>query len=125
MKTLAIVAALLALPFAACTAMKRWQAEDTDDLLVAAGFTIKSADQPEQLSKLEAMEPLKIVRRVKDGQMLYTYADPYVCKCLFVGTAQQYQEYRRLALQKQIADEQLQAAEAQEAAAMDMEWWWW
>jgi hypothetical protein len=117
--------AVLALVFASCTAMRRWEAADTDDLLVAAGFAAKSADTPEAMAKLKAMTPLKIIRRVKDGEMVYTYADPYDCQCLLVGNAQQYQEYRRLAVQKQIADEQLQAAEAEEAAAMDVGWWWW
>ena len=108
-----------------CSTIRKWEAGPTDDLLVAAGFTVKSADTPEQMAKLKAMEPLKIVRRVKNGEMLYTYADPYDCQCVLVGNAQQYQQYKKLGLQKQIADENLQAAEANEAAAMDTEWWWW
>ena len=125
MKKTTVVMLSLVLGLSACTAMRKWEAGPTDDLLVAAGFTIKSADSPEAMAKLKAMEPLKIVRRVKDGQMVYTYADPYNCQCLFVGDAKQYQEYQKLALQKQIANEQMQAAEANEAAAMDMQWWWW
>ena len=127
MKRATLTAALLAVLFTlpACTAMKKWEAGDTDDLLVAAGFSIKSANTPEQMAKLKAMTPLKIVRRVKDDKMYYTYADPYDCQCLFVGDSDQFQKYQSLAIKKQMAQDQLQAAEANEAAAMDMEWWWW
>jgi len=45
-----------------------------------------------------------------------------------VGDPQAYAEYQRLALQKQLADERLEAAEAEESAAMDWNvwgpWWW-
>ena len=127
MKPLAAVLALLALSLAlsACTAMRKWESGSTEDLLSAAGFTIRSADTPAQMAKLKSFEPYKMIRRVKNGELLYTYADPSNCQCLFVGNADQYAEYKRLALKKQIADEQLQAAEANEAAMMDSEWWWW
>ena len=56
------------------------------------------------------------------------YADPYSCNCLYVGDQQAYAEYKRLALQKQIADERFEAAEAEESAAIDGGLWepvWW
>jgi hypothetical protein len=39
------------------------------------------------------------------------YADRNVCKCLYVGTEQQYQEYRKLVQQQSMADEAAVAAE--------------
>jgi hypothetical protein len=123
-----LVAALLLaslLPLPACTAMRRMASGEKEDLMVAAGFTIKSADTPEAAAKLKKLEPFKMIRRVKDGQMYYTYADPDNCQCMFVGNSTQYMEFQRLLLKKQIADEHMQAAEANEAAAMDMEWAWW
>ena len=55
------------------------------------------------------------------------YADPYSCNCLYVGDQQAYAEYKRLALQRQIADERLEAAEAEDSAAIDWSLWgpWW
>lgn len=123
--TLVTTVVALALTLSACTAIKKMEAKDTDDLLVAAGFTIKSADTPEALAKLKQLKPLTMVRRVKDNQMYYTYADPYSCQCLFVGQSEQYMEYKRLAFKQQIASEQLETAEAEEDAAMNMGWWWW
>jgi len=120
---------MLATAFAlvGCAAMRRHEARDTGDLLVSAGFTMKPASTPEQAQQLRAMPPLKLISQPKDGTVLYRYADPYSCHCLYVGDQQAYAEYKRLALQKQIADERLEAAEAEESAAVDWGLWgpWW
>ena len=109
-----------------CTAIRRDEAQSAEDLLVAAGFKVMLADEPDEMAKLQAMKPaLRVVPRQKDGTIVYTYADPYNCMCVYVGTQDNYAEYRQLALEKQIADERVEAAEANEAAAMDMGWYWW
>src|SRR6266404_4459856 len=81
-----------------CAAMHRHEARDTGDLLVAAGFTTKPADTPARAQQLHAMPPLKLVSESKDGNVVYRYADPYSCDCLYVGDQQAYAEYKRLAL---------------------------
>ena len=120
---------LLATAFAlgGCAAMRRHEARDTGDLLVSAGFTTKPADTPERAQQLHAMPPLKLVSESEDGNVVYRYADPYGCDCLYVGDQQAYAEYKRLALQRQIADERLEAAEAEDSAAIDWSLWgpWW
>ena len=105
-----------------CAAMRRHEARDTGDLLVSAGFTTRPADTPERAQQLHAMPPLKLVSQSKDGNVVYRYADPYSCDCLYVGDQQAYAEYKLLALQKQIADERLEAAQAEESFAGS--WWW-
>jgi hypothetical protein len=120
---------VLATAFAVgCAAMRRHEARDTGDLLVAAGFRSKPADTPEREQRLRALPPLKMVSQSKDGHLVYRYADPYSCDCLYVGDEQAYAEYKRLALKKQIAEERLETAEAEEGAAMDWglwgPWWW-
>jgi len=111
-----------------CAAMRRREARDTGDLLISAGFTTRPADTPERVQQLHAMPSLKLVLESKDGNVVYRYADPYSCDCLYVGDQQAYAQYKRLALEKQIADERLEAAEAEESAAMDWTlwgpWWW-
>jgi len=120
---------LLATAFAlgGCAAMRRHEARDTGDLLVSAGFTTKPADTPERAQQLHAMPPLRLVSESEDGNVVYRYADPYSCDCLYVGDQQAYAEYKRLALQRQIADERLEAAEAEDSAAIDWSLWgpWW
>jgi hypothetical protein len=119
---------VMALAVGGCAAMHRQEAKDTGDLLVAAGFRPKPADTPARAQQLSAMPPLKMIAQSKDGNLVYRYADPYSCNCLYVGDQQAYAEYRRLALEKQIADERLQAAQAEEDMAMDWDlwgpWWW-
>jgi len=44
-----------------CAAMRRHEARDTGDLLVAAGFRSKPADTPEREQRLRALPPLKMV----------------------------------------------------------------
>ncbi len=111
-----------------CAATRRHEARDTGDLLVAAGFSSKPADTPQQEQQLRELLPLKMVSQSKDGHLVYRYADPYSCDCLYVGDEQAYAEYKRLALKKQVAEERLEAAEAEESAAIDWglwgPWWW-
>jgi hypothetical protein len=55
--------------------------------------------------------------------VIYFYADPDFCKCLYAGSQQDYSRYRQLAIQQQIAQEQMDAAEMNEDAAMDWGMW--
>jgi hypothetical protein len=111
-----------------CAAIRQEEAQNTGNLLAAAGFTVKPADTPAKVEHFKTMPPLKMVSRTKDGNLVYMLADPYSCNCLYVGGPKQYQEYRRLALQKQIAEDKLMAAQAEEDAAMNWglwgPWWW-
>lgn len=114
---------LFACAIAGCAYVRKEEAKDAESTLAAAGFRMKPADTPEKLAKLQAMPARKIVTRTKDGQVVYLYADPDYCKCLYAGTQPQYDRYRQLALEKQIAQEQIDAAEMNEDAAMDWGMW--
>ena len=122
--TAALLGATLLL--SACSAIRRDEAQRAEDLMVVAGCKVMRADEPAETAKLQAMKPaLRVVPRRKDGVIVYTYADPYNCMCVYVCTQDNYAEYRELALEKQIAEDKVQAAEANEAASMDMGWYWW
>jgi len=117
-----------AIALSGCAAMRREEARDTGDLLVSAGFRPRPADTPERAQQLRTMPALKIVSASKDGHVVDRFADPYSCECLYVGDEQAYHEYKRLALERELADERLEAAEAEENAAIDWTmwgpWWW-
>jgi hypothetical protein len=66
---------------------------------------------PEGEAKLKALKPHKMVKGMKEGKVVYVYPDPQKCGCAYVGGEQQYAAYRRLALQQQIAEDNLLAAE--------------
>lgn len=116
------------LPLGGCSEVRQSEAQRTENLLAAAGFTVKLADTPAKLANLKALPPLKMQTRTKDGNIVYSYADPDNCKCLYVGSPKEYQEYKRLEVNRQIAQDQRIAAEGAESAAMDWgawgPWWW-
>ena len=103
---LVVAAALLTL--SGCAAIRRQDAASTEQLLAAAGFQMRAADNPERVHDLTAMPPLKIVRRSQDSNVTYTFADPHKCRCLYVGGAKEYSAYQRLAREKRIEEERLQ-----------------
>jgi hypothetical protein len=107
-----------------CSAIRKSEAQSEENLLAAAGFKAKPADTTEKLAQLKALPALKMEMRTGDGgQVGYSYADPYNCKCLYVGGPQQYAEYQRLAVKQQIAMDRVEAAEAQEDAELDWGMW--
>ena len=124
---LVIVAATL---LADCTAIRREQARSMGDYLQEAGFTIRQADTAAAMQKLQAMPPGKMVKRLKDGVVVYTYADPYDCKCVYVGNQAQYTRYMEVRHGEEMAAAQIdtqQMEASEEQATMDTTdtWWWW
>jgi hypothetical protein len=106
-----------------CAAIRAHQSAETEQVLAAAGFQMKPADTSERLAHLQTLTPRKVIRYTRDGQVHFVYADPETCKCLYVGDEQRYQKYQELSLQKQIADEQMSAAQANLDASMNWGAW--
>ena len=113
----------MVLVLAGCATIRESETTDTEQVLAAAGFYMKLADTPEKLARLRTLTPRQLVPHERDGKVYFVYADPDVCKCLFAGTQQNYQEYQRLGLQKRLADEQLMAAQTNLYAPMNWEAW--
>ncbi len=107
------IAALLEL--GACTA----PVIQKEDLLAAAGFSFRPANTPRTVAALKALPAHHFIRQVRNGQVVWIYADPSICACLYAGNDADYQRYRQEVFQKQIADEQKQAAWMNENAVMD------
>jgi hypothetical protein len=125
---LVALAATLLPMLAGCAAIRRQEAADAERMLGAAGFKPMSADTPERATALQTMKPLQLKSVSRNGQTYYVYPDPYGCKCLWVGGADEFKEYQRLRFEKRMEDEDLAAAEADEdAALMNSEVWgpWW
>jgi hypothetical protein len=58
---------------------------------------VKYATTPEKSAILRSLPPDKLVRRMKDGQLYYVYADAARCNCAYVGTPQAYAAYQNWA----------------------------
>src|SRR2546429_672723 len=64
---------------------------------------------------LDAASPRKVLVRPGNGERQYAYADPTGCRCLYVGTEQNYQELRNLQQQARMAAESAHAVETRAA----------
>ena len=62
-------------------------------------------------------------RKDKEGKVHWVYADAAYCECLYVGTGQTYQFYRKLARLSYVTEEQAIASGAGAAAAPANEAW--
>ena len=84
--------------------------KQTENLLSAAGFKAMPATTPQQQAHLKTLPPHKVTMVQRDGKTYYVYPDQ-AHQVLYVGQDAQYQEYQKLRLQKQLAKDQVQAAE--------------
>ena len=103
-----IVAAVMALVFGCSTT------KSNESLLSAAGFKIIPARTAEQQAHLAALKPDKITMVERGGTNYFVFPD-VKNQVAYVGRDAQYQEYQRLRLQKQMAEQQVQAAEMNDA----------
>ena len=87
--------AAIAVSLSACAQVHRNEATFTGEFLTRAGFTVL-ADPAVSQRRLAAMPPLKMVEQQKDGQPVYSWADPYACRCVYVGDEAAYARYRKL-----------------------------
>lgn len=101
MPKLPALAGALALGLAACSS------PDTaatiavrEELLAAAGFTIRPADTPARVAALKQLPAQRFVSRQRDGRTVWLYADPTLCNCLYLGGPDSYRVYRQLAAQR-------------------------
>ena len=128
-----IIAAVVGLVLVGCAPSQKTlntRAMNTERMLAAAGFQMKLADTPGKLTKLEAMPQRALTPHQQGDDVRYVYADATSCKCLYAGSEKAYQRYQELALKHQDTEDRLEAAQMNEAASMDWDYWggwapWW
>src|SRR5277367_4421732 len=109
-------------PLAACQTQQQIISAHEDNL-AAAGFIVRPANTPERQAMLKRLPPHQFVQRVNGDTVHYVYADPLVCGCLYVGTQQAYNQYKRDQQQKNLADEQQMTAQSYSDAAWNWNAW--
>ncbi|MBW1750071.1 MAG: hypothetical protein JRJ37_05130, partial [Deltaproteobacteria bacterium] len=70
----------------------------------------------EKIAHLQSMQQRKLLTHIKDGSVYYAYADAQFCKCMYMGSEKNYQEYQKLHVEQT-------TAEMNQAAAMDWDSW--
>ena len=115
-----VFAATFTVALVGCAAMQKDNTQTTEQTLSAAGFQVKLADTPAKLAQLQGLPQRKLVPQQQNGAIRYVYVDAQYCQCVYAGTETNYQEYQKLALQRQLALEEVSAAQ------MDtMDWGMW
>lgn len=110
-KATTLLAAFALLFGAGCAAIQKSEAMDTERTLAAAGFQMKFAKTAEQIANVESLPQRKLTRTSgPDGTNRFVWADATDCKCIYVGTEAAYDRYQKLAVNKQIANEEEAAA---------------
>ena len=101
---------------------------DLERLMSAAGFQMRLADTPDKLKHLESLKPQrKIVPHVKDGRNVYVYSDAKFCKCLYAGNEAAFDAFKKLAVDKEMADQVAASKRVDEESALNWRIWgpWW
>ena len=86
----------------------------TTDLLSAAGFRLLVADTPEKQQVLATLTPDKLSLVIWKGKQFYV--QPASNNQAYVGTPAEYQTYQQLRLAKQLSNDNLMAAQMNQAA---------
>ncbi|SDT45150.1 hypothetical protein [Bradyrhizobium canariense] len=62
--------------------------------LSSAGFRVQVANDEAGKRVLQALPPHRFVIHRNGGNVRYLYAEPIHCVCVFIGTEENYQDYR-------------------------------
>jgi hypothetical protein len=62
--------------------------------LSSAGFRVHLANDPAGQKAMHALPPHRFVIHRNGGDVRYLYAEPNHCVCIFIGTQENYQDYR-------------------------------
>jgi hypothetical protein len=123
--TFAGVTSKLALTFAAASSLPAQEVKpnSVERLLAAAGFEAIPANTPQRQTELTTLKPNKLVAQAMGDGFTYIYADPKRCACLYMGDADDYAAYQKLAAKQRIADENANAAADASFAAWNWQTW--
>jgi hypothetical protein len=107
------IAAIFILLLAGLAGCASYDAQNKETLLIAAGFKTRTPSTDKQQAMFSRMTPYKLERRIRNGKVLYAYADKDK-NVAYIGGENEYQQYKKLALQQSIAQDQLEAAQINE-----------
>jgi hypothetical protein len=122
-KHILVIGLMLALASVGCIKSPDQKAIDTERLLAASGFKMRLADTPEKLTQIQELTQRQILAHRSKGKLLYVYVDAEHCQCVYAGSAEAYQRYQNLALQKKLAAEDQLNADRNQPREMDWGGW--
>jgi len=96
--------------------------QEKENLLIAAGFRAITPKNPDQEQILKSLPAGKVTLVKYQGQTYYVMPDAANHQA-YVGGPDQYQAYQQLRLQKQLSNENLQAAQMYQDSSMNWGAW--
>jgi hypothetical protein len=111
------IVAIVLLAMAGFAGCASYDAQNKESLLTAAGFRTRTPATAKQQAMFNRMTPYKLERRIRNGKVLYAFADKQQ-NVVYIGGESEYQRYKQLALQKSIAEDQLEAAQINEESSL-------
>jgi hypothetical protein len=116
------IVAITLLLLAGLAGCASYEAQNKESLLIASGFRARTPATAKQQAMFNRMTPYKLERRIRNGKVLYAYADKGK-NLVYIGGENEYQQYKKLALQQSIAQDQLEAAQINEQTSLyDQDW---
>lgn len=100
--TTIVIAAALGVVLSGCMTAMQQNAQQHEELLTAAGFSVIHADTSEKMSRLKKLPFYEVGKREKDGKLVYYYADPHFCQCAYIGDESNYQAYHKLLVENKL-----------------------
>jgi hypothetical protein len=85
-------------------------------MLAAAGFRPVPANTPQRQATRARLPPHKFAHLTRNNTVVYFYADPTICVCLYFGSQAAYDRYRANVFQKNLANEQAFTTERNDMA---------
>jgi hypothetical protein len=112
-----LIFGIILVAFAAMSGCASMEAQNTESLLSAAGFRTRTPSTAAQQAMFNRMVPYKLERRVRNGKVLYAYADKRN-NVVYIGGENEFQRFKQLGLQQSIAQNQLEAAQINEETSL-------
>ncbi|MGA8656293.1 MAG: hypothetical protein WB586_09100 [Chthoniobacterales bacterium] len=112
-----LIFGIILVAFAAMSGCASMEAQNTESLLSAAGFRSRTPSTAAQQAMFNRMVPYKLERRVRNGKVLYAYADKRN-NVVYIGGENEFQRFKQLGLQQSIAQNQLEAAQINEETSL-------
>lgn len=119
MKTLfALLTATLLVGISGCAWMNEMDSTSTEQLLVASGFQTRMIDTPKKQAMVAELTPYRVQMRSKGNKVYYVYPDTRK-GIVLVGGPLQYQQFQKLSVQQEVAEDQMTAAAEMQMMNMD------
>ena len=106
-----------------CAALERNAVADRESMLAASGFTVLPATTPQRQAMLANLPSDHVSQIIQGPYVSYVYPDPLICHCLYTGGQQAFARFSAYVQQRQIADEQITAAQIAYSGAWDWGPW--